>query len=58
MSGDNVPEQEEEAAADQLHLQALVYVGVEECEQVGYIGERQHQQRNFQFTKKNPLNHL
>lgn len=43
-------EKEEEAAADQLHLQALLDVAVEEREQLGDVGERQDQQRHLQLT--------
>lgn len=39
-----LPEEEEEAAADQLHLQALLDVSVEELQQVGDVGEREDQQ--------------
>lgn len=35
-----VPEQEEEAAAHQLHLQTLLEVEVEEGQQLGDVGER------------------
>lgn len=43
-------EQEEEAAADQLHLQALLDVAVEQLQQLRDIWERQDQQRNLQLT--------
>lgn len=35
-----LPEEEEKAAADQLHLQALLDVAAEEPQQFGDVGER------------------
>lgn len=43
-------EEEEKAAADQLHLQALLDVAVEQRQQLRDVRERQHQQRNLQLT--------
>lgn len=43
-------EKEEQAAADELHLQALLDVGVEKLQQLRDVRKRQHQQRNLQLT--------
>ena len=45
-----LPEKEKKAAADELHLQALLDVAVEELQQLGNVRKRQHQQRNLQLT--------
>lgn len=46
-----LPEEEEEAAADQLHLQALLDVAVKELQQLGDVGEREDQQGDFQLAE-------
>jgi len=43
-------EEEEQAAAHQLHLQAELHVAVEQPQQLGHVGERQHQQGHLQLT--------
>lgn len=43
-------EKEEQAAADELHLQPLVDVAAEKLQQLGDVWERKHQQGNFQLT--------
>lgn len=47
----HLPEEEEEAAAEQLHLQTLLDEGVEEPQQLRNVGEGEDQQGDFQLAE-------
>lgn len=45
-------EQEEESSAQEFNIWTQVNIFIEEFEQVGDVGEGQHQERLFQLTKE------